>query len=159
VIRQLASRTELDGVRSGALDIALVDGAQQLRELDHAPLLTQPYVLAAPKSSPLARGKLAPANLDGQPWICVATSDAEQEQAMASCAAAGFTPDVVAQARDAATALKLVAARVGVAWLPSRAAQAVPPGVVIRRLPWRRDALAIQLVHRPGAQSPIVEDA
>lgn len=155
-LRQLSSTEQLAQLRAGTLDIALIHRRPLTAELEEHRLSDQPYVLAAPRTSRFARGRIRPAHLDGQPWIAVAWADGSDRWAHA-IAAAGFLPNVVVQVVEWASALALVDAGLGLALIPASYAASPPPSVVVRRLPWLRMTSSLVLVCRRSHGSQLIE--
>ena len=156
-LRQMSSREQLAGLRAGTLDLALIHRQPMAAGLEERRLLEQPYVLAVPRTSSLARARVQPAHLDGQPWIIVAAADADHDPWSAAWAAAGFTPNIVVRVVEWSSALALVDAGVGLAFVPQSYARVPPAGVGIRRLPWLRVTSRLTLVRR-RTSAALVED-
>jgi DNA-binding transcriptional LysR family regulator len=156
-LRQLSSSEQLTRLRNGTLDLALVHHQPRAPDLDEQRLIEQPYVLAVPRPSPLTRGPVRPARLNGQPWITVVSADTDRDRWSAAWGAAGFTPNVVVQVAEWTSALALVDAGVGLALIPQ--SYATPPSsrVAIRRLPWLRMSSRLSLVQRRGERSPLTD--
>jgi DNA-binding transcriptional LysR family regulator len=155
-LRQASSAEQLAQLAAGTLDIALVHRVPKAGTLEHHRLLDQPYLLAVPRTGPLARGPIPPRKLDGQPWIAV-VSDADRERMAAAWARAGFTPTVVVQVVEWGSALALVDAGVGLALVPASYASSQPSGVALRSLPWLTLSSPLSLVRRPGP-APLIDD-
>jgi DNA-binding transcriptional LysR family regulator len=147
-LRQLASRDQIVALRAGELDIALVHRPPRTPELEVRPLLAQPYVLAVPRQSPLARGPIRPPRLDDQPWIVVLAGEADRDRWVAAWGAAGFRPNVVVQVVEWGSALALVGAGVGATFVPASYAAAPPAHVTIRPVPWLAMSSPLCLVRR-----------
>jgi DNA-binding transcriptional LysR family regulator len=145
-------------VRAGELDVGLVQRTIGAADLQEDPLLAQPYVLAVPRSSPLARGRARPAQLDEQPWIIVSSGDDDRDRWTAAYGAAGFTPRIVVEVRDWASALALVEAELGLALVPDAYRKSVPPGVSVRPLPWLRLQARLAVIRRRSGTTPLVDE-
>jgi DNA-binding transcriptional LysR family regulator len=162
VLRQGSSPDQLAGLRAGELDLALVHRPPRTPELDAQLLLEQPYVLAVPRPGPLTRGPIRARRLDGQPWIIVASGDADRDREPARWDAAwghlGFTPNVVVRVVDWGSALALVDAGVGHALVPASYAVPPPPNVAVRPVPWLRMTSPLALVRRRSGISQLVDD-
>lgn len=135
------SAEQFEGLRQRSLDIALVrtPPPEDDPDLDTAPLLRDPLLLALPAEHPLAgRAELTPEALDGQPWIAVGDSHdpAWRDTFVASCVASGFTPDIRLDAADPLTALGLVASGLGLALIQKSMMRGTTDGVAVRELPW-----------------------
>ncbi|MEH0930026.1 LysR family substrate-binding domain-containing protein [Micromonospora sp. CPCC 205558] len=77
-------------------------------------------------------------DLNGQPWIAVGDSQdpAWRDTFVASCVAAGFTPDIGLNAADPLTALGLVASGLGLALVQRSMVRGTTQGIVVREIPW-----------------------
>ncbi|HET9622325.1 MAG TPA: LysR substrate-binding domain-containing protein [Kofleriaceae bacterium] len=157
-LRQASSREQLGALRAGELDLAVVHRPPRTTDLAVHRLLEQPYVLAVPRDSPLARRPLRAARLDGQVWIAVQAGEADRDRWAAAWGAAGLRPDEVVQVVEWSSALALVDAGVGVALVPASYAATAPAHVVIRRVPWLAMASPLCLVRRRTAAGPLVDD-
>jgi DNA-binding transcriptional LysR family regulator len=158
VLRQLSSNDQLTALRAGELDLALVHRRPQAPDLHEQRVLEQPYVLAVPRPGPLVRGVIRATRLDGQPWIAVVSGDSDRDRWGAAWSAAGFSPDVVVQVVEWASALTLVDAGMGITAIPESYAAVRRPGVAIRRLPWLRMKSQLFMVRRRSASSPLADD-
>ncbi|WP_326783521.1 LysR substrate-binding domain-containing protein [Streptomyces sp. NBC_00151] len=135
------SAEQFEGLRQRSLDIALVrtPPPEGDPDLDAAPLLRDPLLLALPERHPLALAEeLTPDVLDRQPWIAVgdAQDPAWRDTFVASCVASGFTPDIRLDAADPLTALGLVASGLGLALIQRSMVRGMSDGVAVRELPW-----------------------
>jgi DNA-binding transcriptional LysR family regulator len=142
----LARSTEQIGLlRRGEIDVALVHTPpRDDRMLDHTLVLDDRLVLLAPASSPLGADSskaVAPASLDGQPWIIDAqpSSTASVERFLARAGVLGFVPDIRYRVADLAARVALVAAGLGYSLLPRSAVATLatdPQDVTALELPW-----------------------
>jgi DNA-binding transcriptional LysR family regulator len=137
----LTASQQFEGLRQRSLDIALVPEAPPETDPDlrSALLLEDPLLLAMPSGHPLADAtQILPEDLDGQPWIAVENSQdqAWRDDFVASCAAAGFTPDIRFEAPESRTGLGLVASGLGTAFVQKSTLHGDTPGVTVRELPW-----------------------
>ncbi|MFD9462471.1 LysR substrate-binding domain-containing protein [Streptomyces sp. NPDC060027] len=135
------SSEQFEGLRQRSLDIALVrtPPPEGDPDLNAAPLLRDPLLLALPEKHALAQCReVTPDDLDGQPWIAVADArdPAWRDTFVASCVASGFTPDIRLDAADPLTALGLVASGLGLALIQRSMVRGTSDGVAVRELPW-----------------------
>ncbi|MCX5559789.1 LysR substrate-binding domain-containing protein [Streptomyces sp. NBC_00038] len=135
------STEQFEGLRQRSLDIALVrtPPPEDDADLQAAPLLRDPLLLALPAHHPLAeQAELTPEALDGQPWIAVGDEPdpAWRDTFVASCVNSGFTPDIRLDAADPLTALGLVASGLGLALVQQSMMRGTTEGIVVRELPW-----------------------
>lgn len=149
-------------LRDGSADVAVTfshGGAPAAeRDLDgllHRASFVDRTVLAVPAAHPFARGD-AFASLAHERWIggCPRC----RGHLLATCAAAGFEPEIVLETDNALAVLGLVAAGLGVALLPglSLVSAAVPPGVRVVELDHGL-ARIVHVVHgRGGDRVPSV---
>jgi DNA-binding transcriptional LysR family regulator len=147
-------------VRSGELDVAAVFDFPALGltvddGLDARQLLDEPHDLLLPPSHRLVRKKaISIADLRDEDWLfpTLGADSPTQKLFMAACARAGFEPRIVFRVDDCEMHQALVAAGVGVGFLPRLALHPVHPGVVIKQVAEapRRRILAIAL---PGLSS------
>ncbi|MBG0850475.1 LysR family transcriptional regulator [Streptomyces spinoverrucosus] len=137
----LPAPQQFEGLRQRSLDIALVPEAPPETDPDlrSTLLLEDPLLLAMPSGHPLADGaEILPADLDAQPWIAIEDSQdpAWRDSFVASCAAAGFTPDMRLEAPESFTALGLVASGLGMAFVQKSVLRGRTQGITVRELPW-----------------------
>lgn len=127
-------------VRSGDLDVAAVFDFPALgltvdEGLESRHLLDEPHDLLLPPTHPLAQKKtIAIADLRGEDWLfpVLAPDSPTQKLFMAACAGAGYEPRIVFRVNDCEMHQALVAAGVGVGFLPRLALHPVHPGVVVK---------------------------
>ncbi|MEV6182662.1 LysR substrate-binding domain-containing protein [Streptomyces sp. NPDC052015] len=139
---------QFEGLRQRSLDIALVREPPSADDPDllAAPLLQDPLLLVLPADHPLAdQEKVAPGDLDGRPWIAVenAQDPAWRDTFVASCTAAGFTPDIRFDAAEPLTALGLVASGLGLALVQKSMVRATTEEVAVRELPWNETSVQL----------------
>jgi DNA-binding transcriptional LysR family regulator len=157
-LRQTNSRDQLTALRAGEIDLALVHRPPRTTDFDVRRLLEQPYMLAVPRDSPLARGTIRAARLDNQPWIVVLSGDADRDRWAAAWDAAGFRPSEVVHVVEWSSALALVGAGMGIALVPASYAAGAPDHVTIRPVPWLAMSSPLHLARRRTAISPLIDD-
>jgi DNA-binding transcriptional LysR family regulator len=160
-----AGRDKLvEAVRSGELDVAAVFDFPALgltvdRRLEARHLLDESHDLLLPPDHRLARKrKVAISDLRDEDWIfpTLGPDSPTQKLFTAACAAAGYEPRIAFRVNDCEMYQALVAAGVGVGFLPRLALHSIHPGVVVKPVaeaPGRR-ILAIAL---PGVRTGAVE--
>ncbi|MFD6998992.1 LysR substrate-binding domain-containing protein [Streptomyces mirabilis] len=152
---------QFEGLRQRSLDIALVHEPPTADDPDllAAPLLEDPLLLALPAGHPLAdQEKVTPEDLDGQPWIAVenAQDPAWRDTFVATCTAAGFTPDIRLDAAEPLTALGLVASGLGLALVQKSMVRATTEDVAVRELPWHDTCIQLWAVWHRVDLRPLV---
>ncbi len=125
----------LDGVEDGGLDIALIPAPLSRPGLVSKVLLEAPFMVALPLGHPLTdRPQLALEDLAAEPFVMfpAAMQTRLAQIVHSACAAAGFTPRVVQEARQMHTLLALVGAAFGLTLVPEWATTAPAVGIVYR---------------------------
>lgn len=137
-LHEMTSVDQLDAVNARTLDLGIlrrpnvvIPMGVVVEEWYQAPL-----VAAMPAGHPLARRALRIKDLRDQPLILYPRHSGIglYWRVQELCAEAGFRPNMVQEARDAATIVGLVAAGVGIALVPSDTACIQLQGVVYQRL-------------------------
>lgn len=125
-------------VAQGNADLAIVvrrpaEESHQGIRMVH--LLDDAYRVVLPAGHPLSAQRVVDlADLAGEPWVGSEPPGPCLEPIIGACAAAGFSPDFVAQSEDHATAQGFVAAGLGVSLIPGLGLATRHPGVAIRRV-------------------------
>jgi DNA-binding transcriptional LysR family regulator len=143
----------LPRIEAGELDLALIYDNEALpdvaaRDFERIPLLEDPFQAVVPAGHRLARRRraLRLADLADEPWIGGSPASAWYRIVLATCAQAGFTPQIGFVSDDNVAIQALVAAGLGVAVIPGLAVAHPRPGVEVRPLgadaPVRRIAAA-----------------
>jgi DNA-binding transcriptional LysR family regulator len=120
-LQQDGTRALLDGVRSGAVDVAFTaaDGTEAA-DLDLLPIAAEPMVLAcAPGHRAAATGAARPADLAGEPFVDFTAGFGTRDAADRMLAAHGVDRRVGLEVNDVHTLLDLVAHGLGVAIVPA----------------------------------------
>jgi DNA-binding transcriptional LysR family regulator len=157
-------------LHAGEFDLALLfefpDAADPLGEsltrsegLTRVELLEDPLCLALPRAHPLAsRRELRLGDLHGEAWVQTSLQSPCARHVVRACHAAGFEPNVSFQSDDYQTVQGLVAAGVGVAFIPALALAGVGEHIVVRTLspapPVRRVIAALPSDARRAPAAP-----
>ncbi|MFI7522799.1 LysR family transcriptional regulator [Micromonospora globbae] len=135
-LRMADPEDPLPQVRDGRVDLALVVRAADAPPVDGIRLVhlrDDAYRAVLPAGHPLAgRRVLDLADLADEPWVGSEWPGPCREAVSAACTAAGFTPRVVVESEDYATAQGFVAAGLGVSLLPETGLGGVHRGVRVR---------------------------
>jgi DNA-binding transcriptional LysR family regulator len=149
----------LRAVRSGALDLAVVSdfptGVLDAAGVELVPVCEDPLLVALPATHRLAgRRRLRLRDLAGDNWVVAGPQGRTGTMLAAACARAGFVPRTDFDVRSWTAKEGFVAAGLGVTLVPSLAAAAVRPDLVLRPLrddlPPRRVAVAL-----PASPAPL----
>ena len=120
-------------------------------------VLREPFLVALPETHPLAvRERPALAELSGEPFISFPENPKPSyaDAIKAVCARAGFSPNVVQEAREMQTALSLVAAGLGVTLVPASVQNVRRRGVVYRPLADADATTELTVAYRRDDSSP-----
>jgi DNA-binding transcriptional LysR family regulator len=144
-----------DDVRAGELDLAVLFdfpslGVVRDEGLEGHELLEEPHdLLVHPDHRLAGRKRVTMADLRAEDWLfpTLGPDSPTQKLFTAACAALGYEPRVVFRVNDCEMFQALVAAGVGVGFLPRLALHPLHPGVVIKAVKGspRRRILAITL--------------
>ncbi len=136
-LREMHSAEQLDALRNGALDVAILREATTDPALASHELLREPLVLLAPAKHPLARIRAIDlARFADEAFVLFARRTAPTlfDQITALCGEAGFAPRVVHEAQEWHTISALVAGGLGISIAPQSVAALGIRGTIVRRL-------------------------
>ena len=151
----------LEGLRTGALDVAFVRGPlSTTEELDVIELLREPIVVVLPAHHALARRKRIPVEaLHDLPCI---TMDRSLAPALHDAIAqlyrqAHIRMHAVSRADNVLGHLQMVQEGLGFALLPDSVGSLLPPGVVLKPLAWEPTPIVtIAVAWKSGNTNPLV---
>jgi DNA-binding transcriptional LysR family regulator len=144
VLRQTQAREGLRQVRSGAVDVAIVDDwTGRLADQDRGSILTcyhlirDELVLVLPRTHRAAdpAGALDLRALRHEPWLAAPAGEASRHAVDRLLAAVGVAPPVLSEFEGMSTIVSLVARGIGIAILPRLAVAAAERRVAVRDLP------------------------
>lgn len=113
---------QAEALRTGEVDISFMRPVSELTDISHEVILREPFVLAMPASHPLAgETPISLKDCSTDRFIMYAPRLAPDFHHMIThmCASAGFMPNVALEVGQVYTALGLVSAGVGLAFVPS----------------------------------------
>ena len=154
---QQAEALRTERIDLGILHSLPADAAQWLRV---EPVYDDPIVVAVPETHALAgRARLTLKELAAESFVLFPRPAAPvlYDALIARCRAAGFSPRVVQEAAGWHTLAGLVAAGVGVAFVPQSLAELRRPGVVYTPLRGLKVELRMVAAWKRGARSPVRE--
>jgi DNA-binding transcriptional LysR family regulator len=136
-LTELEPDAATDALVKGGVDLAVAHTYSNVPQLPSqglfaTPLATEEVVLATAASSMPITTRSGAARLADQAhsdWVLPHDGFACAEMVKRACGAAGFQPNVVAEATDFSVQLELVAAGIGVALVPKLAARGLPEGL------------------------------
>lgn len=146
----------LEQLASGALDAAFLAQPVSAAGLHEEPLFTEQFLLAVPRSHPLAERAepMTVAELAPEPILLLEDGHCLREQALSVCQLAGASERAGFRATSLETLRQMVAAGVGVTLLPELAVRPpVPPQPDVVLLPFAepRPTRSIALYWRPSS--------
>jgi DNA-binding transcriptional LysR family regulator len=139
-------------LREGRLDLALtLDLAPTERGVEVFYLFDDPVALAVPADHRLATaGETRLADLAGETWVDVPSSNRDANLLVRACARVGFVPNVAFESDDYEVIRELVATGVGIALLPDLARRPPDGRVVLVSLGPGAPCRTIQAAARPA---------
>jgi DNA-binding transcriptional LysR family regulator len=143
VLHEAGSRDLVRELEQGALDVALVILPMPHENLETTPLLREELVLAVPKAHPLAaRRTIALSDLKGVPLVMFRDGYDLRATTLAACRRAGFEPTFALEGGEMDGVLRMTAAGVGVAVVPSLVIEKRGPLRAVRIQPALTRAIA-----------------
>jgi DNA-binding transcriptional LysR family regulator len=138
IVHELESVDAIDAVRDGRCDLAVSFAYNLVPRPDVAGLVShqlmdEPVLLALPKAWRRAREPVALKRLAEEDWIAGSRQSDDRQLAERACAAAGFSPRITHTIDDYDLVLRMVAAGLGVGFVPELALSfSGAKGVVVR---------------------------
>ncbi|HET8568387.1 MAG TPA: LysR substrate-binding domain-containing protein [Candidatus Limnocylindria bacterium] len=131
-VREAGSRDLLEGLASGACEVALVIMPVPA-SISARPLLREELVVAVARGHPLAkRREVSLADLRGVPLVMFRDGYDLRASTLAACARAGFEPTIAVEGGEMDGVLRMTAAGLGAAVVPSIVVERGGPLVAVR---------------------------
>jgi DNA-binding transcriptional LysR family regulator len=149
-----------EGIREGAIHVGLVRDIGMTEDLRAEALLTEPLIAVLPKGHALAKHTTVPiVDLREEPFVFFPRSAGTYawENTVQLCERQGFRPNVVQEAPQWLTILRLVGAGLGVTIAPAAVEKIATPEVACRRLSPAGGTTNIELVYRADEPSSLVK--
>lgn len=129
-MHDLASRTQIEGLLEGILDLGFVRLPVTASGLEVVPILEEELLIAVAYTR-FTKAHIRLKDLRNEPFVLIASSISNtfRQHTLSVCSAAGFTPNVIQEASELFTVLNLVRAGLGVSLVPSTARRMRVPGV------------------------------
>jgi len=150
----------LEALRDGSVDVALARDSGIAEDLHVERAFVEPFFAVVPQKHVLASRKIIPIRLlRDEPFVFFprAAGSYAWENTIRLCEQAGFHPNIVQEAPQWLTVVRLVGAGLGVTIFPASVAQILSPDVVCRKLSPSGGATSIDLVYRMQETSPLVD--
>jgi len=135
----------------GMLDAGFLRDGDPMPGLTIEPLFSEPYVAVLPHPHPLAKSRsISAGQLRDEPFVLFAPTAGKlaYERTLSLCLEHGFRPNVVQEAPQWLTILRLVGAGLGVTIAPECVQQIASPHVVCLRLRGAKVRSQIELAYR-----------
>ena len=158
-LRELVTAEQIPAVLDGTLAIGFLRDGEARVGLSLESVIHEPYIAVLPSRHKLAKKKLlSPADLQHEPFVLFARrmGNLAFDRTVACCEAAGFRPNIVQDAPQWPTVLRLVAAGLGVSLAPACVANLMMPGVTHRRLRSRHWS-SIDIGTKAGLENPAAQ--
>jgi DNA-binding transcriptional LysR family regulator len=158
MLREMGTSAQRKALRAGELDAAIIY-ARPEDEFAAQDLTPEPLVAALPSDHPLAeRESVAFKDLKDEVFVIASREIAETlyNSILAECADNGFQPKAVQDISTAQTGLGLVAAKAGVAVMPSSIRVLAREGVVLKTIRDTRIQARLTMLWPKKYPSPIV---
>jgi DNA-binding transcriptional LysR family regulator len=156
---EIGSAEQIEALRSERIDIGFAHTPLDYGGMKAFPLIYQPFMVALPSThKAAARQQIRLSDLAGEAFL-VGPRDGSPgyyDQVHAVCNEAGYSPQVVQQARHLFSALNLVSMGLGIALVPSSFKKIVMPGVTLRNIEGSNRAVELSVLWNPKNKSPTI---
>ncbi len=158
-LRELYTAEQIPSLLDGTLDLGFLRDGEPRDGLVIEPILREQFIAVLPARHKLAgRVTIHPRDLRDEPFVLFARrmGPLAFDRTLACCEAEGFRPNVVQEAPQWPTLVRLVAAGSGISLAPACVAGFAMPGVVYRKLrsPFRS---SVDIGLKPKLDNPAVE--
>ncbi len=136
-LRELSTSAQISALLTGTIDLAFLRDGDQTEGIEISTLLEERYVAVLPEAHALARKRsLRVRDLGKEPFILFARrmGPLAFDRTIGCCERDGFRPNIVQDAPQWPTLVRLVAAGLGVSLAPACVASVAIPGAVYREV-------------------------
>jgi DNA-binding transcriptional LysR family regulator len=158
-LRELVTAEQIPALLDGTLAIGFLRDGEARDGLLLESIVREPFVAVLPSRHRLAKKKLLlPIDLRDEPFVLFARKmgNLAFDRTVACCEAAGFQPNIVQDAPQWPTVLRLVAAGLGVSLAPACVGNLMMPGVSYRKLRSRHWS-SVDIGMKSGLENPAAE--
>lgn len=159
-LREMRTSEQAEALFSGEIDVGLLHSPPGVVGLETEVLSEDPLVIALPNYHPLAATrKVRLGDLAGEPFIFFPrpNSPGVHDQWTGMCRDAGFSPRIVQEAESKQSMMGLVAAGIGVAFLPTCVRILSRAGLVFKDINHPHARLATALAWSGKRETPVVQ--
>ena len=160
-LRELRTMLQIDALRDASIDLGFLRDPGPFEGLVIEELWREPYVAVLPSRHPLAKMRRVPAaRLRGEPFVFHARSAGPLafDRTMAVCEHVGFRPEIVQEAPQWPTVIRLVESGLGVSIAPTCVSKLETMGVVFRPINARDAFTDVSLGHRDEPLHPTAKE-
>jgi DNA-binding transcriptional LysR family regulator len=136
-LREMVTAAQIAALLDGTLDLAFLRDGDPTEGAEMTTMLREPFVAVLPQAHRLARRRgLRVSDLHDEPFIFFARrmGPLAFDRTMACCETYGFRPNIVQEAPQWPTLVRLVAAGLGVSLAPACVSTIAIPGAVYREI-------------------------
>jgi DNA-binding transcriptional LysR family regulator len=158
-LRELVTAEQIPSLLDGSLDLGFLRDGEPCDGLSIEPILRERFIAVLPTRHRLAgRATIRPADLRNEPFVLFARrmGPLALDRTIACCEADGFRPNVVQEAPQWPTVVRLVAAGSGLSLAPACVANFAMPGVVYKKVR-SRHWTSIDIGLKPNLDNPAVD--
>jgi DNA-binding transcriptional LysR family regulator len=158
-LRELVTAEQIPSLLDGTLDLGFLRDGEPHEGLSMESILQERFIVVLPSRHKLARNSaIRPGDLRNEPFVLFARrmGPLAFDRTLACCEAEGFRPNVVQEAPQWPTVVRLVAAGSGISLAPVCVATFAMPGVVYKKLR-SRHWTSIDVGLKPDLDNPAVE--
>jgi DNA-binding transcriptional LysR family regulator len=150
-LRELGTMSQIEALRDGSIDLGFLRDPGPFEGLVIEELLRESYVAVLPSRHPLAQSRtVSVKNLRGEPFIFHrrGIGPLAFDRTMAVCEQAGFRPEIVQEAPQWPTVIRLVESGLGVSIAPRCVSKLETMGVEFRPINAKGAFTEVSLGHR-----------
>lgn len=150
----------IEGLQNGTLDAGLLRDGDPVEGLIATTIYSEPFVAVLPARHPCARQKsISPASLRDDPFVYYPRTAGNRafEKPLTLCEEHGFRPQIVQEASNWLTILRLIGAGLGVSIAPACVGLIASPEIVCLPLQGSKIVSNIELACFTGESRPIVK--
>jgi DNA-binding transcriptional LysR family regulator len=158
-LRELVTAEQMPSLLHGTLDLGFLRDGEPQEGLSIESILRERFIAILPARHKLAgRATIRPSDLRNEPFVLFARrmGPLAFDRTLACCEDDGFRPNVVQEAPQWPTLVRLVAAGSGISLAPACVASFATPGVVYKKLR-SRHWTSIDIGLKPNLDNPAVE--
>lgn len=159
-LRELVIAEQISALLDGTLTIGFLRDGETRDGLLVESIFREPYLAVLPSRHKLARRKvLFPVDLKEERFVLFARrmGNLAYDRTVACCEQAGFRPNIVQDAPQWPTVLRLIAAGLGVSIAPVCVGNLMMPGITYRKLRCRGHWSSVDIGFRSDLQNPAAE--